>query len=82
MSSRSERNRESISRFIEAKGYEVLPCSRCERKGLSCRMDDSRSKKCGECVISARRCDSSGIPLTSCRLFVYPLVEVFLADRL
>ena len=46
----------------------MMPCSRCEQKGSVCMMDDSRSKKCSECVISGRLCDSSGVLLNSCKL--------------
>ena len=66
MPSRTVQNRNKSARFIEANGYKVLPCSRCEQRGLVCKMDGSRSKKCSECIVSGRSCDSSGVPLNSC----------------
>ena len=81
MSSRAARNRDSTAKFIEDNGYRVMPCSRCEQKGLVCKMDGSRSKKCSECVVSGRGCDSSGVPLDSCELS-FIVVWIFLLSGL
>ena len=57
-----------------------MPCSRCEENGLVCKMDKSRSKKCSECVISGRPCNSSGVPLNSRKLSFVISVDSLLSS--
>ncbi|KAG7402992.1 hypothetical protein Forpe1208_v000003 [Fusarium oxysporum f. sp. rapae] len=49
---------------IDQFGFEVMPCSRCEKRGAICKMVEGK-KKCGLCVRLGRPCDVTGTPLNS-----------------
>lgn len=51
---------EGIAQF----GFEVMPCSRCSKRGVACKMIAGK-KKCGLCVSLGRPCDVTGTPLNS-----------------
>lgn len=49
-----------LAESIERLGYEVLPCSFCAGKGLSCKMLE-KSSRCAECARRGRACDAAGL---------------------
>lgn len=60
----SARKRQEQFDFIELRGYDVMPCSFCQRKGWKCRMVEGVSR-CSECVRRGRSCDGSGVPVNA-----------------
>jgi hypothetical protein len=45
-------------------GFDMFPCSNCERNNRSCvASSEERSAKCSECACRAIRCDVEGIPV-------------------
>ncbi|RFN44857.1 hypothetical protein FIE12Z_10903 [Fusarium flagelliforme] len=51
---------EGIAQF----GFKVIPCSRCSKRGVACKMIAGK-KKCGLCVSLGRPCNVTGTPLNS-----------------
>jgi hypothetical protein len=49
---------------INQHGFDVMPCSRCAKHGLPCRMSRG-SKKCSSCVSANRPCEGNAVPLDS-----------------
>ena len=54
------RERLSLVRLIEAHGFEMPPCSYCERNSRKCIVSEESSSKCSECVRRGERCDVEG----------------------
>ena len=68
-------NRDTITRHLTAAGidqfgYEVMPCSRCEKRGVPCKMLEGHLK-CGLCTSLGRPCDVTGTPLSSCEFLAW-----------
>jgi hypothetical protein len=54
----SERLR--LVHLIEGHGFEMPPCSYCERNERKCIVSEEDSSKCSECVRRGERCDVEG----------------------
>ena len=53
-----------LARRIERTGFEMFPCSHCERGNKKCvRSDSEGSGRCSECVLRGSRCDVEGSPV-------------------
>lgn len=53
------KQRLALAERIQQEGSEMLPCSRCDKRGLQCLVSPA-SRTCGECKRSNVKCDSSG----------------------
>jgi hypothetical protein len=53
------KERQVLADRIDSFGVDMPSCSRCEKRGLDCRVSPE-STKCGECVRSNMRCDVHG----------------------
>lgn len=62
--SKSAKSRIAASLVIDTIGVVVMPCSRCESLGISCKMAKGRDK-CAECTRRGRPCDGNGISLAA-----------------
>jgi hypothetical protein len=56
-SHRKNKERIKLARDIETRGFEMSPCSHCEREGRRCVVDSEQSSRCAECVRRKRSCD-------------------------
>jgi hypothetical protein len=54
---RKRKERIKLAREIEDRGFEMTPCSCCEKENRKCVMDSERSSRCAECVRRKRSCD-------------------------
>jgi hypothetical protein len=55
---------EALASRIERTGFEMFPCSGCERRNTKCVVSDKEnSGRCSECVLRGDRCDVEGIPI-------------------
>lgn len=83
--SKKTEQRNVLYALIEETGFEVMPCSFCEAKSLSCKMIDGVSR-CSECVRRGRSCDGTGVSVsTGERLrvpFCFPVGLIGVAARL
>ncbi|KAL6352288.1 hypothetical protein LRP88_00600 [Fusarium phalaenopsidis] len=52
---------QGLSAYIEAFGSEIMPCTRCFRQGLSCKVVSDRSNRCSNCVDAKVVCDGAGV---------------------
>jgi hypothetical protein len=51
------------ARILET-GFEMFPCSNCERWKTKCVLSDNESSgRCAECVRRGKKCDVKGIPI-------------------
>src|SRR5438552_5076932 len=49
---------------IERTGFEMYPCSGCEKRNLKCVVSGKEgSGRCSECVLRGIKCDVEGIPV-------------------
>jgi hypothetical protein len=55
--SRKQKERIALARRIENTGFDMAPCSSCEKEGRKCVMDTALSSRCAECVRRKRSCD-------------------------
>lgn len=53
--------RDILASRIENEGVDIMPCSRCRRLNLRCRMLSKQSSKCGQCAQLSLKCDNGGI---------------------
>ncbi|KAG7104978.1 hypothetical protein HYQ44_016290 [Verticillium longisporum] len=60
----STRKRQEQFNFIKLRGYDVIPCSFCQRKGWKCRIVEGVSR-CSEYIRRGRSYDSSGVPVNA-----------------
>jgi hypothetical protein len=55
---------EALASRIERTGFEMFPCSGCEKRNLKCVVSDKESSgRCSECVLRGVSCDVEGIPV-------------------
>jgi hypothetical protein len=55
---------EALASRIERTGFEMFPCSGCEKRNLKCVVSDKEnSGRCSECVLRGAKCDAEGIPV-------------------
>ena len=54
------RERLSLVNLIEIRGFEMPPCSYCERNSRKCIVSEGLSGRCSECVRRGERCDVEG----------------------
>jgi hypothetical protein len=55
---------EALASRIERTGFEMFPCSNCERGNKKCLVSDKEnSGRCSECVLRGAKCDVEGIPV-------------------
>jgi hypothetical protein len=60
----SQARREELAERICATGFDMLPCSSCERNNRSCVLSSEEgSGRCSECVRRGVKCDVEGIPV-------------------
>ena len=58
--SKKSKERRVLALEIERRGFEMAPCSYCERNGRRCVISDDKSSRCSECVRRGGRCDAQG----------------------
>jgi hypothetical protein len=55
---------EALASRIERTGFEMFPCSNCERGNKRCLVSDKEnSGRCSECVLRGASCDVEGVPV-------------------
>jgi hypothetical protein len=62
--SKKIKEREALAIRIRDTGYEMPPCSHCERHGRKCLVLPQDSGRCSECVWRGFKCDVEGIPVS------------------
>jgi hypothetical protein len=62
--SKKIKEREALAARIRDAGYEMPPCSHCERHGRKCLVLPQDSGRCSECVWRGFKCDVEGIPVS------------------
>jgi hypothetical protein len=56
------KEREALASRIERTGFEMFPCSSCEKGNTKCIvLDKENSSRCSECVLRGAKCDAKGI---------------------
>jgi hypothetical protein len=61
---RKLREQSALSAHILVTGFEMFPCSNCERWRTKCVLSDKEnSQRCSECVLRGKKCDVEGIPV-------------------
>jgi hypothetical protein len=60
---RKKREQFALGKRIDKIGFEMSPCSFCEKNGFSCVVATSESGRCSSCARRGRRCDVEGIPV-------------------
>jgi hypothetical protein len=59
---------EALASCIERTGFEMYPCSECEKRNLKCVVSDKEnSNRCSECVLQGASCNVEGIPVSEWR---------------
>ena len=62
--SKTRKGNEALASRIERTGFEMFPCSGCEKRNLKCVVSDKEnSNRCSECVLRGASCDVEGIPV-------------------
>jgi hypothetical protein len=62
--SKDRKDRGALASRIERTGFEMFPCSGCEKRNLKCIVSDKEnSGRCSECVLRGVSCDVEGIPV-------------------
>jgi len=66
--SKKSEQRDILAQLIEATGFDVMPCSFCADRCLSCKMIEG-TDRCGECVRRGRSCTNKGVTVSAGRGF-------------
>ena len=61
VSHRKSAERFSLAAYVADFGIDVMPCSRCYKRKIPCRMSDGRSSRCVACIQAKVSCSGTSV---------------------